>query len=176
MADLPFTVADVGVSAVLIVSAILAFVRGFIKETLSVVGWVGAIFAVLYVFPLARPLARSVIPLEILADALTAGTIFLVSLAAISIVGYAVAKRVGKSSLNAADRSLGFLFGLLRGAVVICVAYLVLVKFVPVSDHPSWIREARTRPPVEAGANLLVELIPRNGWGSGESAARDGAE
>ncbi|MCE2492691.1 MAG: CvpA family protein [Alphaproteobacteria bacterium] len=176
MADLPFTVADVGVLIVLIISALLAFARGFIKETLSVVGWVGAIFAVLYIFPVLQPFARDLIPLNILADAVTGSVIFLAALVTISIVSYAITKRVRESSLNAIDRSLGFLFGLLRGAVVICIAYLVLVQLVPVAERPIWIQEARSRPPVEIGANLLIKLVPETGWAFSEGTSEDGEE
>ena len=176
MADLPFTVADVGVLIVLIISALLAFARGLIKETLSVVGWIGAIFAVLYIFPVLQPFARDLIPLYILADAVTGSVIFLVALVTISIASYAITKRVRESSLNAIDRSLGFLFGLLRGAVVICIAYLVLVELVPVAERPIWIQEARSRPPVEIGANLLIKLVPKTGWAFSENTPEDGTE
>ena len=176
MADLPFTVADVGVLIVLIISALLAFARGFIKETLSVVGWVGAIFAVLYIFPVLQPFARDLIPLNFLADAVTGSVIFLVALVTISIVSYAITKRVRESSLNAIDRSLGFLFGLLRGAVVICIAYLVLVQLVPVAERPIWIQEARSRLPVEIGANLLIKLVPETGWAFSEGTSEEDEE
>ena len=176
MADFAFTVADVGVLVILTISALLAFARGLIKETLSVVGWVGAIFAVLYVFPLLQPLARDLIPLDILADAVTGTAIFLIALVSISIVSYALAKRVRESSLNAIDRSLGFLFGLVRGAVVICIAYLVLVQLVPMSNHPTWIREAKSLPTVELGANLLIKLVPETGWGFNEGVAGETTE
>ena len=176
MADFTFTVADVGVLGILMISAVLAFARGLIKETLSVVGWVGAIFAVLYVFPLLQPFTRDLIPLDILADAVTGIVIFLAALVSISFVSYAIAKRVRESSLNAIDRSLGFLFGVVRGAVVICIAYLVLVQLVPMSNHPTWIRDARSLPTVELGANLLIKLVPETGWGFSEGLADKATE
>ena len=176
MADIAFTVADVGVLVILIISAVLAFARGLIKETLSVVGWIGAIFAVLYVFPLLQPLTRDLIPLDILADAVTGIAIFLVALVSISIVSYTIAKRVRENSLNAIDRSLGLLFGVVRGAVVVCIAYLVLFQLVPMSDHPAWIRDARSLPTVELGANLLIKLVPETGWGFSEGLADEATE
>ena len=100
-----------------------------------------------------------------MADAITGTVIFVIALVAISIVSYAIAKRVKESSLNTIDRSLGFLFGLVRGAVVVCIAYLVLVQFIPMSAHPTWIREAKSLETVELGASLLVKLVPETGWG-----------
>ena len=171
MADFAFTVADVGVLVILMISAGLSFARGLIKETLSVVGWVGAIFAVLYIFPVLQPLGRDLIPLDGLADTVTGIVIFLAALVSISIVSYAISKRIRESSLNAIDRSLGFLFGVVRGAVVICIAYLVLVQLIPMSNHPTWIREARSLPAVELGATLLIKLVPETGWGFNEGLA-----
>lgn len=176
MADFSFTLADVGILIVLIISALLAFARGLIKETLSVAGWVGAIFAVLYLFPLLKPFARKLIPLDILADAVTGTMIFVVALVAISIVSYTIAKRVRDSSLNAIDRSLGFVFGLVRGAIVVCIAFLILVQLVPTADHPSWIQEARSLPAVELGANLLIKLVPETGWGFSEQSESSSTE
>jgi len=176
MADLSFTVVDVGVVAILIISALLAFARGLIKETLSVIGWVGALFAVLYIFPILHPFTRDFIPIDILADAITGVAIFIIALVAISIVSFAIAKRVRESSLNAIDRSLGFLFGLARGAVVVCIAYLVLVQLVPMSEHPIWIREAKSLGTVELGANLLIKLVPETGWSFTEGLIQEPSE
>jgi membrane protein required for colicin V production len=164
MVDLAFTVADVGVLAVLAISALLAFARGFIKELLAVVGWVGAVFAVLYGFPPLKSYAREVIPLALLADAITATLIFIAALLILSVFSHVLAKRVRDSSLNLVDRSLGFMFGLLRGAVVVCIAYLILVQLLPRSEHPAWIRNALTLPAVERGGQILLSLVPDAGW------------
>ena len=176
MANLSFTVVDVGVLVILLISALLAFARGLIKETLSIIGWVGALFAVLYVFPILQPFTRDFIPVDILADAITGVVIFIAALVAISIVSYAIAKRVKESSLNAIDRSLGFLFGLARGAVVVCIAYLVIVQLVPTSEHPIWIREAKSLETVELGANLLIRLVPESSWGFTEGLTQEPLE
>ena len=176
MADLPFTVADVGVLVVLLVPALLAFAVGFIREALLVAGWIGAILAVFYLFPVLQPFVRDLVPVDFVADAVTVIVIFLVALVAISVAGYVVTKPLRGSSLNVIDRVLGFLFGLLQGAVVVCVAWLVFEKFVPAADHPDWIREATSRPAVEAGANLLVGLAPDTGWDFGVDLGEGDAE
>lgn len=177
MADLPFTVADVGVLAVLLVPALLAFAIGFIREILLVAGWVGAILAVFYLFPTFQPFVRDLIPVDFAADAVTVVVIFLVALVGISILGHVMTKPLRGSSLNMIDRALGFLFGLLQGAVVVCVAWLVFDKFTPAADRPDWIQEARSRPAVEAGANLLVRLAPdTDDWDFGADAGEGDAE
>lgn len=158
--NLPVNVIDIGVLLILLVSAVLAYARGFVHEVLSVGGWVGAIFATFYGFPYAKPIAREYISLDLAAD-LTAGiVIFIATLVFLSLLTRSIAKRVQASALNVLDRSLGFLFGLLRGAVLICVAYIGLELMVPKDEQPAMIRDARTMQLIEPGAALLKSLVP----------------
>lgn len=158
--NLPINPLDVGVLLVLLISAVLAYARGFVHEVLSVGGWIGAIFATFYGFPYLRPIARKYISLDIAAD-LTAGVvIFITTLVILSVLTRAISKQVQASALNVLDRSLGFLFGLARGAVLICVAYIGLELLVPQEDQPAWIRDARSMQLIVPGANFLKSLVP----------------
>lgn len=158
--NLPVNVVDIGVLLVLLVSAVLAYARGFVHEVLSVGGWIGAIFATFYGFPYAKPIARQYISFDLAAD-LAAGTfIFIVTLVFLSLITRAAAKSVQNSALNVLDRSLGFLFGLARGAVLVCVAYIGLELIMPAEDQPSIVREARTLQLIKPGAALLKQLVP----------------
>jgi len=160
--DLPINVVDIGVLLVLLISAILAYARGFVHEVLSVGGWIGAIFATFYGFPYAKPIARKYISLDLAAD-LAAGTIiFIVTLVFLSLITRAISKSVQASALNVLDRSLGFLFGLARGAVLVCVAYIVLQIFIPEDDHPAMVRESRSIQLIKPGAALLKTLVPKH--------------
>ena len=160
LSDFPVNVVDIGVLAVLLISAVLAYARGFVHEVLSVGGWVGAIFATFYGFPYAKPFARKYIPLEIAAD-LTAGiVIFIVTLVFLSLLTRAVARQVQSSALNVLDRSLGFLFGLARGAVLVCVTYIGLELIMPPADQPQMVQSARTIQLIKPGAALLKSLVP----------------
>jgi membrane protein required for colicin V production len=158
--NLPVNVVDIGVLLILLVSAVLAYARGFVHEVLSVGGWIGAIFATFYGFPYAKPIARQYISFDLAAD-LAAGTfIFIVTLVFLSLITRAAAKSVQNSALNVLDRSLGFLFGLARGAVLVCVAYIGLELIMPAEDQPSIVREARTLQLIKPGAALLKQLVP----------------
>ncbi len=160
MDSLPVNVTDIGVGVALLISALLAYARGFVHEVLAVGGWIGAIFATIYAFPYLSPFARGLIDLHWVAD-LAAGTVvFIVSLVALSIITRAISKRVQASMLNALDRSLGFLFGIARGAVLVSLAYVGVELAQPVSEQPPWLRSARSMPVIEAGARLLRSLIP----------------
>lgn len=160
MADLNVNGADIAIGVLLLISALLAYARGFVHEVLSVVGWVGAIFAAIYGLPYAKPYARDLIPNELAADLAAGVVIFLVTLVLLSLFTRAIATVVKNSALNMLDRSLGFLFGLARGGVLVCVAYLALSWIIPPEEHPSWIVGARSLPLVERGATMLRSLVP----------------
>lgn len=176
MDSLPVNITDIAVGAVLLVSALLAYARGFVHESLSVGGWIGAIFATIYGFPLFKPLVRQYIASDLLADIIAGVVIFVTALVVLSILTSAIARRVKASALNALDRALGFLFGVLRGAVLVCVAYLLVGWMLPESEHPTWIREAKTLPYVQRGTILLEGLLPAEARRSGERAVKTGED
>lgn len=148
------------VLAILLLSGAIAFARGMVKELLRLGAWVGAGFAAIYGFAYVRPYARSVIPVDFLADTLAGVGIFLVTLVLLSFLAHFIAEHVRGNSLGALDRSLGFVFGLVRGAAIVCLGYLFVAWIVRGENLPDWVIEARTRPLIEQGATLLVQLAP----------------
>jgi membrane protein required for colicin V production len=151
---------DICIFAVMLASAVFAYFRGLTQEVLSIVGWVGAIFATIYGFPLVQPYARQFIDYAIVADFAAGIVLFVVSLAILSLFTRMISKRIRESALNAVDRSLGFLFGLLRGALIVLVAYLAFDFIYPMKEQPNFIKEARAMALVKPGAAMLARLIP----------------
>jgi membrane protein required for colicin V production len=156
----PVNPADLAVFAVLLISALLAFARGLIKELLSVVSWVGAAVATLYGLPYLEPFALMFISVELIAKAATGIAIFVVTLVILSLISQMITARIKDSMLSAIDRSLGFVFGVFRGSVLLCLAFLVFAWAWPPEEHPQALRTAKTRPVIEAGADLLRRLLP----------------
>jgi len=171
MDNLPVNITDIVVAIVLLVSAFLAYSRGFVQEVLSVGGWVGAAFITIYGFGYVQPYAREIIAIELLADLAAGVIVFVVVLAVLSLLTRAISKRVQDSALNALDRSLGFLFGLARGAVVLCLIYLGISWMIPPAEQPAWLRDARTMPVIETGAHWLRSLVPEKTAAEAEQAA-----
>ncbi len=153
---------DIGIAFLLLVSAVLAYVRGLVHEVLSVAGWIGAIFATIYGFPYLKPFARQLTDIDIVADFGAGIVIFVVALVLLSLITRRISKMVKNSALNAIDRSLGFLFGLARGALIIVVAYIGLGMVYPEDEQPKWIHQARSMELIAPGATWLATLIPEN--------------
>src|SRR3546814_12264204 len=116
MDSLPINLADLIVIVVLLVSGVFAFVRGFVHEVLAIASWVGAAFVTLYAYPLVQPWVLGVIAVEFIASLLTGVGLFLLTLVLFSVLTRILSNRIQQSSLRALDRSLGLLFGFVRGA------------------------------------------------------------
>lgn len=160
MDSLPVNVTDLAVIVVVLLSAIFAFVRGFVHEVLAVGSWLGAAIATLIAFPFAQPFTRQYIAIPLVADIATGAVLFLVVLILLSILTHWISGKVQKSGLGALDRSLGLLFGLARGAILVCLAWIFLIYVMPREDHPNWISEARSLPLVEQGSGIILALVP----------------
>ena len=150
---------DIGVIAVIVLSAIFAFARGFVREALSIVAWVGAAAITVYGF---NPVLLFVSPLVnnvLLAQLIAGFGLFVVSLIVLTIATGYLARLVRASALSPIDRTLGFIFGLARGVLIVCLAYLLL-DFVQPSERPAWIRDAKSAPYLHQGADLLRQFLP----------------
>jgi len=150
---------DIGVIAIIVLSAIFAFARGFVREALSIVAWVGAAAITVYGF---NPVLLFVSPFVnnvLLAQLIAGFGLFVVSLIVLTIATGYLARLVRASALSPIDRTLGFIFGLARGVLIVCLAYLLL-DFVQPSERPAWIRDAKSAPYLHQGADLLRQFLP----------------
>ncbi len=158
-----FTFADAIVALVLFISAGMAFLRGFVHEVLAIGAWIGAVAATLYGFDIAQPWFASQIGVVWAANLVTGLTLFLSSLLILSLVTKAISNQVRKSALNSVDSSLGFVFGLLRGALIVSGAYYIAVQWVfDAEEMPNWLATAKTRPWLQRGAEQIHKFRPHN--------------
>jgi len=155
---------DLIVVAVILLSAAFAFARGFIREVLSIAAWVGAAFATIYGYAYAAPAAESFLPKGPFANAAAAAVVFIVALILLTIVTSLLARRVARTGLSPFDRLFGFVFGLVRGAIVVVLGYLALAWYMPADKpRPDWVTQARSLPFLQQGADTLMAWIPE-GW------------
>lgn len=161
MGAVSFSFLDLIVVAIVIVSTIFAIYRGFVRETLSVFAWAVAAFATIYFSPAAIPVTRSWFGTSWLADAVAYAGVFLVVLIPLSFVSYRLSEGVRHSPVGTLDRSLGIVFGLLRGLVLVAIAYIVFSLIVVPRDQPGWVRHARLLPLIQSSSEVVLSLLPR---------------
>ena len=171
MASLPVNGLDFVVILLILVSAMFAYFRGFAHEILTVAAWLGAVFATIYGLPYAKPYARQFLAIEFLADLVAGVVVFVVSLIAFSLITNLIGKWAQGSGLGMLNRSLGFLFGILRGALLICLVYVGVEWMMPPDDQPPWMRTARTMRLIETGSVFLRSLVPDETEAAGARAA-----
>ena len=153
---------DLGVIAIIVLSAIFAFARGFVREALSIVAWVGAAAITIYGF---TPVLGAVDPFvknPLLSQLIAGFGLFVGALIVLTILTSFVARMVRSSALSPIDRTLGFVFGLARGAFLVCLAYLLLDISVQPGERPAWIREAKSAPYLHQGADVLRQFLPES--------------
>lgn len=162
--NLPINATDVVVIIVLLLSGLLALLRGFVAEILSIASWVGALAVAVYNYIHLKPYILELIAIsDTLADIASGAILFVVAVVVFSLFSRFVSGAMEGAGLGAVDRSLGFVFGLARGAVFVCLAYLAFLAAVPKQEeHPGWLTEAKTLPYIQKGADLLKVLVPEH--------------
>lgn len=155
-----FLAVDYVVFAVLLVSAALSLMRGFTKEVLSIAGLVISVYAAIYFGPLLKPSLASYIDISWVVNIGSMLLVFLVTLMICSFAFGALAKVVKATPIGVLDRTLGVVFGGLRGALIACLGYFVFVLMIPEPDHPEWMSQAKTRPLLQTGTKLMVSVMP----------------
>jgi membrane protein required for colicin V production len=153
---------DLAIVAVIALSAVFAFARGFVREALSIVAWVGAALITLYGFNKVYGSIVRFVTTPLLADLIAGAGLFVVSLIVLTIVTGFVARFVQSSALSPIDRTLGLMFGLARGVVLVSLAYLVVDISLPQNDRPSWIKEAKSERFLLKGAEMLRDALPES--------------
>jgi membrane protein required for colicin V production len=131
-----FTLVDGAVALVIVVSAILAYARGLVREILAILGWIAAAVAAFFLTPVAEPLVREIPYLgDFLRDSCELSVlaafaaVFTVALILVALFTPLFSSFIRHSALGGIDQGLGFFFGVLRGVVLVAVA-LMIYEFV----------------------------------------------
>src|SRR5690606_30378321 len=137
--------------------------RGFTREVLSILAWAGAAIAAYLLFPVLREPVRDFLDFQpehhFVADIIQVTVVFILVLITISVLTMRISDWILDSGVGPLDRTLGFLFGLVRGLLLVVIAYLFFNWLVP-EQHPSWISEAKARPIIEGTGRFLIKFLP----------------
>lgn len=167
-----FTIFDGVVGGVIVVSAILAYARGLIREIMSILGWIAAAFIAFVFAPNALPLIAEIPYLgEFIGESSELGIlasfaiVFIVALVVVSIFTPLFASVVQRSALGGIDAALGFLFGVARGVLLVIVALIAYERIV--GDEPiAAISDSRSAAVFANMQDTIEAQIPNDmpGW------------
>jgi membrane protein required for colicin V production len=160
----PITYLDAALIAVCFISGLLAMYRGFAREMLSIVSWVVAAGAVLYFVlnykPFAQEMAQQMGTQVAVAQIVVGAVIFLIVLIVVHLITARISDAILDSRVGMIDRVLGFIFGVLRGFILIVIPYMFYAAFFPNTDqHYPWVRQAVSLPYIKATGDTLRYVL-----------------
>ncbi len=159
---MPITIFDGIVIGVILFSAVLAMVRGFSREILSIVSWGGSAVAAYYLYPLLVPYALQYKTDTKIATIASAAVIFLLALIIISFITIRIADFIIDSRIGALDRTLGFLFGAARGLLLMVVVVAFWNWLVAPAARPDWVNNAKSKPFLDSMVEKLTAALPQD--------------
>jgi membrane protein required for colicin V production len=161
-----FSYLDAALIAIVVVSGIVAMYRGLTREVLSILSWVAAAAACVYfVFKYkaeAQQIADQFHAPILVAQVAVGGIIFLIVLIVVHLITARISDTVLDSRVGAIDRILGFLFGVVRGFVLVVIPFMFYESFVerPEQQYP-WVRDAVSRPYIKSTGDSLRIMLQR---------------
>ena len=167
---------DFAVIGVLALSGLLAMARGLVKELLSLAGWIVAAIVTFIALPHVSPIALKLVKSKTIADIGSGIVIFLVVLVICGLITHALTRRLPSGTFGFVDSVLGLIFGLARGALLVALAYLLLNVAFKSDNLPPWVTEAKTKPYLDQGSDILKRLNPEEWFEKGRKAIEDGTK
>jgi len=162
LSDFHPTSIDLIIYTVLLLSGFFGFWRGIVKEIFAIAGWAAASLALLYGFIPLQPVTRDIVHNAAIADFITGTLLFAGTLILVSVITHFLSKWVKDSAFGAADRSLGFLFGILRGALIISLIFFLYSSAEPDPEqYPETLQKAESLEYLEQGTNWLIGMIQK---------------
>ena len=130
---------DFTIIGVIILSALISIIRGFVKEALSLISWVLAFF-IASRFYMYITSYLTYFDSDVIRIAVAIAILFISTLIVCAIVSYIIGQLVQKTGLSSTDRVLGICFGVLRGILVVAAVLFFVDTFTPLSQSPSWMQ------------------------------------
>lgn len=165
---------DIVVGVVVLASALISFMRGLIREVLTIAGVVGGILAAIFVGPVFAPTVREwfgtgegkklfdIIPMEIVADATTYGIIFVAVVIIISVISHFVSGAAKAIGLGPVDRTLGVIFGIGRALVLLGLVYLPFHLLMDDKRKEDFFADSKTHYFIEKISATMASYLPES--------------
>lgn len=155
---MPISWLDIILIVIMLVSGFLAMVRGFTREVLSIFSWAMAAVAALYFTPRYYEVLLPYIDNPSIAQIAFAAGVFILTLIIVSLITFRISDKVLDSRVGALDRTLGFIFGLARGFLLVAIVFILFTALA--RDQPEWVRNARSYPILQRTQVAIESLLP----------------
>ena len=147
----------------ILISLIIGYSRGFVKEALSIINWLLAAWLAFKYYSDLKTITLSFIETNIIADAISFGILFLFSIIILTILSNLISKNIKNSLLAPLDRIMGMIFGIIRAILLIIVLFIAGNQTVWINNTlPKWIYNAFSYPIIISVTNYLKNILPND--------------
>ena len=146
---------------IVILSVLIGLIRGFTREILGALGWSGAVFITFWARVALQAPVRHWVGNPLIADLMTIVFVFIITLFILLSITRAVSLRVKASVLGGLDRSLGVVFGIVRGGVICIIIFLMVNLYYKPYRRPPEVIESRAFPYLLKGTELVASFFPQ---------------
>lgn len=154
---------DYAVIIILIVSALFSILRGMTREFLGILGWVISVFVAKLSAPALEPVIADIINIKGLSAALSWALPFAITVVVWFVIASLISPGLKRAGLGSLDRWLGVVFGLIRGYVIVLIAYMTAVVALDgESKLPNIVTEAYSTPFMRQSVHSLSGVIPED--------------
>jgi membrane protein required for colicin V production len=169
---------DIIAALVVIASALISFMRGLIREVLTIAGVVGGIMAAVFLGPSFAPTVRTwfgvgvegaetaklfdIIPMEIVADITTYGVIFITVVIVLSVLSHMISGAAKAMGLGPVDRTLGVFFGIARALVLLGLIYLPFHLLMDDKRKEEFFSDSKTHYFIEKVSSVMAQYLPES--------------
>ena len=164
---------DFAILGIVLVSSLIAFIRGFIKSAISLTGWVVSIAIGLKFYFLLMPIVGKYVAFDALATVISAFALFLISAVIIAVINNVFYLALTGFCGGFLDRSVGVLFGFIRGCSLVCCGFYILIIFMPqahltadgqidyskFNTAPQWVKNSKSIILLSKGADIVGSFI-----------------
>lgn len=161
------TTFDVIIISIILISSLMAFLKGFVSAVLSFTNWVVSFLLVIYVTPSVAEMLGDVVDSERTANIFASILIFITSFIILAIVNSQIVGLVKRAGVGGLDRTLGLAFGMVRGVLIgvfifltASIGYNMLAGSSSEENGPSWLTEARSYNLLKMASSYVIDHIP----------------
>ena len=166
---------DIVVGAIVLISAIISFLRGLIRETLTIAGVVGGLFAAVFFGPSLSPTFKEwlgvaegeevgklfdIVPMGIVADVCAYAAVFVLVVIIISVISHFTSGAVKAMGLGPIDRTLGVIFGIARAVILLSLLYLPFHLLMDEDSKAKYFADSKTHRFIESTSEFIVRFLP----------------
>ncbi|MFM1815812.1 MAG: hypothetical protein RLZ98_2507 [Pseudomonadota bacterium] len=162
----PISILDAILISIALISGLLAMYRGLTREILSILSWViaagAAFWFLIYQESVTRDIAQQMAIHHLVVQIAIGAIIFLIVLIIVHLITAAISDSILESRIGMIDRTLGFVFGVGRGFIIVVILYMFYAAFVPADQQFTWVRQAKSINMIEGAGTTLQQALNRH--------------